>query len=53
MWQGEEETYELIDKETAEEFLLEKAGNAGWDSLTEDEIQKAEEYGFSLLEETA
>ena len=53
MWQGAEESYELVDHKTAEEFLIEKAGNTGWDSLTEDEAKTAEEHGFEIYQEDA
>ena len=53
MWQGSEDSFELIDKETAEAFLTKKAGLAGWATLDEREIETAKEYGFDILEETA
>ena len=54
MWQGSEDSYCLCTKQEAEEFLLEKLGNSGWDSLEESEAEQAEkDYGFELLTETA
>lgn len=53
MWQGENSSYELIDKDEAKEFLLVKAGLSGYGSLNAKEIEKAREFGFNLLDETA
>ncbi|MFX0133042.1 MAG: hypothetical protein ACFFDN_05280 [Candidatus Hodarchaeota archaeon] len=53
MWQGEEGSIQLITKDKAEDFLLEKAGNSGWDSLNESDFENLKEFGFNLLEETA
>lgn len=53
MWQGEEGSYELISKAEAEDYLLEKAGLAGWAGLTESEIETAKQFGFDLLKEDA
>lgn len=53
MWESEEGSHQLVDKEEAENFLIEKAGNTGWDSLTEYEIEIAEECGFEILKENA
>lgn len=53
MWQGDEDHFEVCSKETAEAFLVRKAGAAGWASLDEHEIEIAKEYGIDVLEETA
>ena len=53
MWQGSEDTLELVEKDKVEQFLLKKAGNIGWDSLSEESIKELEKYGFNLLEEDA
>lgn len=53
MWQGDEDSFELIDKDTAEEFLIKRAGLSGWAGLTEREIERAAEFGIDLMEETA
>jgi len=53
MWQGEEDSLRLADRQEAESFLIEKAGNSGWDSLSEKEIEDLKEYGFDLLREDA
>lgn len=51
MWQGEENSYYLVTKEEAEEFLLNWMGtNYG---LRFDEAEKLDEqYNFQLTEET-
>ena len=53
MWQGEEISIELISEEEAKEFLIEKAGDAGWAKLTEEEMKRAEEIFLGIFEETA
>ena len=53
MWQGSVDSFSLIDRNTAEEFLIEKAGLSGQYGLDEREIEFAKEFGFDLMEETA
>ncbi len=53
MWQGSEDSYELINAETAKEFLLEKAGLTGWAELADSEKERAEEYFPGIFEEDA
>ena len=53
MWQGEEDEFELVDRNTAEEFLVERAGLSGWAGLDEHEIERAKEFGLDIMEETA
>lgn len=53
MWQGSEDSFELIDKETAESFLTRKAGLTGWAAIDEHEITLAKEYGIDIMKETA
>ena len=53
MWEGDEDSFELVDKDTAEEFLIDKAGLSGWARLDEREIEKVKKFGFDLMEETA
>lgn len=53
MWQGEYPQNELITRDEAEAFLVEKAGDCGPGGLSEMEIKKLEEYGFDLLTEDA
>jgi hypothetical protein len=53
MWQGEGGEIVLCSKKEAEDFLIEKAGNVGWDSLDDTEYEYLEKYGFNLLEENA
>lgn len=51
MWQGTDCRYELITKDQAEKFLLEKAGLAGWDGISYECLESlAEKYGFEVLE---
>jgi len=53
MWQGEQEQFELVSKEQAEEFLLQKMSLSDLAGMTETEIEKAIGFGFNLLEEDA
>jgi len=53
LWQGEEDSLELISKSEAEEFLLQKAGLTGHGSLDENDYKHLKEYGFNLLDENA
>ncbi len=53
LWQGEGSNLELISRDEAENFLLEKAGLSGFAAMEESEIEKAIELGFDLFEETA
>ena len=53
MWQGSVDSFSLIDRNAAEEFLIEKAGISGQYGLDEREIEFAKEFGFDLMEETA
>lgn len=53
MWQGAVSSNRLVSKQYAEDFLIDKAGNIGDDELTDDDIKKAEQFGFNLFEETA
>jgi len=53
MWEGAEESFELIDKAEAEEFLTEMAGLGEHAALTGREIETAKEYGIDIMEETA
>ena len=54
MWQGEESSYELCSKSEAEEFLISKLSNDGWDSISEEKAVEIEkDFGFNLLNETA
>lgn len=53
MWQGEDSSLRLCSFDEAEKFLTEKAGNTGYDSMSESEMSDLEQYGFNLLEETA
>ena len=53
MWQGDEDSFELIDRSTAEEFLVKRAGLSGWAGLDEREIERAKEFGLDIMEETA
>jgi len=53
MWEGSNDSFELIDRDAAEAFLTQKAGLADWAALDEHEIELAKEYGIDILEETA
>ena len=54
MWQGEEDSFKLMeDREEIEALLIEKAGLSYPAGLDEHEIEQAREYGFDLMEETA
>jgi hypothetical protein len=54
MWQGEESSISLLSEQEAMEFLEEKAGLAGWGSISDEEMKKIKELtGIDLLEETA
>ncbi len=53
LWQGEGSNLELISRDEAENFLLEKAGLSGFAAMEESEVEKAIELGFDLFEETA
>lgn len=55
MWQGSGNSYELISKQEAIDFMLEKMGGIddGWYRPSEQEIQRCNELGFDLLTETA
>ncbi len=52
LWQGEEDSIQLISHKDTEEFLQEHIGGTWGLTLTEaEEIEK--KYGFNLTEETA
>lgn len=53
MWQGSEDSYELVGPDVAREFLLQKAGLAGWAGLDEKDKERAEEYFPGIFEEDA
>ena len=54
MWQGTETTIELLSRDEVEDFLIEKAGSAGWDGINESEAKRLEEeFGFEIYTETA
>ncbi len=53
MWQGTEERYELVDEDTAREFLLQKAGMSGYAGLDNSDRERAEEYFPDIFEEDA
>ena len=53
LWQGEGSWLELIGWQEALDFLLEKARLTNVAAMDEDEIEKAKEFGFNILEETA
>jgi len=53
MWQGEESSYQLISKDQAREFLLDRAGVSGWAALNEEEVKRIKELGFDIFEEDA
>jgi len=54
MWQGESNSYSLVDRAEAVDFLLDKLGRSGHNSLDEDQaIELDEQYNFGLLQETA
>ena len=52
-WQGEPDVFELISREKAEAMLIRLAGICGDNALNEVEIERAKEFGFDLMEETA
>ena len=53
LWQRESSWLELVDRHEALDFLLEKARLTNVAAMDEDEIEKAKEFGFNILEETA
>ena len=53
MWQGTEESYELVEPDEAREFLLQKAGLTGVAELSESERERVEEYFPDIFEEDA
>jgi hypothetical protein len=53
MWQGSEDSYELVDADTARNFLLEKAGLTGWAGLDDSDKERALEYFPGIFEEDA
>lgn len=52
-WEGEVDQFILISRDKVEDRLIRLAGLCGDAALTEAEFQRAEEFGFNLLEETA
>ena len=53
MWQGESGSYELIDFDVAEAFLLKKAGLTGWAGINKSDLKELKKFGFNILEEDA
>jgi len=53
LWQRESDWLELVDRQEALDFLLAKAGLTGVAAMDESEIEKAKEFGFDILQETA
>ena len=53
MWQGTEDSYELISKQVAVDFMLEKMSYDGWQKPYDREVERCNELGFDLLTETA
>lgn len=54
IWQGEESQINLLTKEEAEEFLIDKLSLTGYGLLDEDEAKRiSDKYGLELLTETA
>lgn len=55
MWQGSGSRYELISKQEAIDFMLEKMGGVddGWYRPSTKEIERCNALGFDLLNETA
>jgi hypothetical protein len=52
MWQGEEDSIELISEQEAKDFLIQKTQSKGWEAPTEDELKRVQELFTDLLEET-
>ncbi|MCF7885882.1 MAG: hypothetical protein K9M80_05250 [Candidatus Marinimicrobia bacterium] len=54
MWQGEGESFSLLDRDQAIDFLLDKLETGGHAGLSEDEARELDQqYDFNLLIETA
>ena len=53
MWQGEDSSHELISEGEAKNFILEKAGRAGYESLSDGEEKRARSIWPDIFEETA
>ena len=53
MWQGTETSIELLTRNEVEDFLIAKAGLAGWGRIDESEAKRLEEeFGFEIYTET-
>ncbi len=53
MWQGEENSYDLMDEQEVKDFLLDKAQLCGWAGLKGEELQAIQRFFPNLFEETA